>query len=511
MWLHFTVRDARSISYYMGVVLVAEAFAMLVPFVFACFIYEWEAAARYLFWSGICAIIGTGLRMIRIYPEGLNRQQTTLLAALGWLVVALMGAFPLWFSGHFDSYFNAFFDCVAAFTTTNVSVMHDLDHLSYADNLWRFVMAFSGGIAVVTLSLTLGENELRGHRDTYFEESTEHILPRAFKALRAVLYIIVATIVLFGILQTCALLAQGFYPPHAVFHGFMLAVSASTTSGISPMENGIAYYHSWPLAFLIMIATIFGGINVRLRLRALQGNLRPLAHDTATHTAIFWWLLLLVVFIASLILSSQVNKLPALFTTGMFEFFSAATTSGFSIINVHYNPQVIPSGGLLVLSVATAIGASSGSTTGGIQLERLSIVARSAINTMRQAISPDSAHQVITIQHMGRRVVSDRLIQTSMLVFILYISMYTIGALIGVIYGYDAVSALSQSITMASNAGLSTSIDLMTAPDLLKFIYILEMWLGRLGLIAVLGIFAKLIFTVSAEINRRVLQRSHNR
>lgn len=511
MWLHFTLRDARSISYYLGVILIAEGFAMLIPFVFGCIAGEWEAVARYLFWAGTCGICGTGLRMIRIYPEGLSRQQATMLSGLGWLLVAFMGACPLWMSGHFSSFFNAFFDCIAAFTTTNVSIMNDLDHLSYADNIWRFVMAFSGGIAVVVLALTMGEDEIHSHHDMYYEEGAERILPRAFKVLRMVIRVMLITIATFAILQTVLLLFHGFAPLRAAYHGSLLAISASTTSGLSPMQNGIMYYHSWPVAFLLIVATLFAGINLRIRIRVFRGRVGSFLHDTATRAAGIWWLLLLVVFISSLVLSSSITNIGSLITTGIFEFFAAATTSGFSIINVQYNPQVMPSGSLLALCIVTAIGASSGSTTGGVQLERLVVVAKSSVDTIHRAISPDSARHVIVFHRLGRRIVGERLIQTSMLMFILYIAMYTVGALAGVSYGYDAVSALSQSITMASNAGLNTAIDLTQAPDPLKVIYLIEMWLGRLGVIPMLGIMAKLVFTISASINRSIIQRARNR
>lgn len=501
----------RSISYYLGVVLVAEAFAMLIPFVLACLIYEWEPASRYLLWAGVCGILGSGLRIVRVYPGGLSRQQATMLAGIGWLVVAAFGAMPLWQSGHFDSFSNAFFDSVAAFTTTNVSIMNDLDHLSYADNLWRFVMAFSGGVAFVVMGLTMGENEIQAHRDLYYEEGAERILPRAVKILQMTLRVLGYTILVFAILQITILLLAGFQPLHAIFHGSMLAVSASMTAGLTPMSNGVMYYHSWPTALLLVLATLYAGINLRLRVRALHGDLKLLANDTAVRSAVIWWTLLLVVFVASLALSSQVSDIETLATSGLFEFFAAATTSGFSIINVHYDPQVIPSGSLLVLSIATAIGACSGSTTGGLQIERLAIVAKSTVNTIHRAIAPDSSRRVIMIHHFGRRVVGDRLVQTSMLFFVIYIALYTIGALVGVIYGYDAVSALSQSITMASNAGLSTSIDLHTAPDALKVVYLIEMWLGRLGIIQILGILAKVIFTVSASVNRKFIKRGFRR
>ena len=75
----------------------------------------------------------------------------------------------------------------------------------------------------------------------------------------------------------------------------------------------------------------------------------------------------------------------------------------------------------------------------------------------------------------------------------LFIITYLIGALIGIAHGYDAVSAIFESVAMASNGGLSSGIVSRGMPITLEVFYIIEMWAGRLEFIALLALFVKIV------------------
>ena len=83
-----------------------------------------------------------------------------------------------------------------------------------------------------------------------------------------------------------------------------------------------------------------------------------------------------------------------------------------------------------------------------------------------------------------------------MTVFILFVIMYMIGALAGITCGYDAVSAITESVAMASNAGMSTGITSPDMPAMLKGVYIIEMWGGRLEFVTLIALVAKVFVSI---------------
>ena len=67
-----------------------------------------------------------------------------------------MAAVPLAMSGHYGSYLDALFEATSGLTTTGASLVIDLEHISYADNMWRFTMHLIGGLGLIVIALTLG-------------------------------------------------------------------------------------------------------------------------------------------------------------------------------------------------------------------------------------------------------------------------------------------------------------------------------------------------------------------
>ena len=156
MWQRFTLYDVRVIGHYLGVLVLFSSLALLVPFVTALACAEWTPATHYLLTIGIALIVGSALRFLRIDPGRLNRQQALAVTGFAWIVLAFVAAVPLYLSGHYLSYLDALFDGVSGLTTTGASVIVDLDHLSNADNMWRFMMHLLGGFGLIVVALSFG-------------------------------------------------------------------------------------------------------------------------------------------------------------------------------------------------------------------------------------------------------------------------------------------------------------------------------------------------------------------
>ena len=156
MWQRFTPYDLRVIGHYLGTLLLFFAALMALPLATALVFQEWEPAARYLAAIGITMVAGCSLRFLRIEPGRLDRRQALAVTGFAWVVLALFASFPLYFSGHYMTYLDAVFDGVSGLTTTGASLIVDLDHLSYADNMFRFAMHALGGLGLIVVALSSG-------------------------------------------------------------------------------------------------------------------------------------------------------------------------------------------------------------------------------------------------------------------------------------------------------------------------------------------------------------------
>ena len=156
MWQRFTFYDVRVVAHYLGVLTTFFSLVLVVPFLTALVFQEWEPATRYALTIGIALIVGTGLRLARVEPGKLNYHQALAVVGFAWLFLALIAAIPLALSGHFGSYLDALFDGVSGLTTTGATIVTDLEHLSNADNMWRFSMHAIGGLGLIVIALSLG-------------------------------------------------------------------------------------------------------------------------------------------------------------------------------------------------------------------------------------------------------------------------------------------------------------------------------------------------------------------
>lgn len=497
MWQRFTLNDVRTIGHYLGVLILFLAAAMTVPFVVALAFQEWRPAANYLLSIGVSLILGSALRLLRVTPVRLSRRQALAVTGFAWIALAFISAIPLCLSGHFDRFVDALFECVSALTTTGASLVVDLDHLSMADNTWRFMMILLGGLGLIVVALALGLFGKRSGASLYTSEGrSDHLVPNVvqttqFIAKFALLFILIAVCFL-----TVILTFAGVEPVRAVFHSAFLSVSAFMTGGFAPMSQNVMYYHSFALELVLMLLMLAGSISFTLHAELRKGRVAAFFQDLEVRTLVVWLAVATCVMAASLSASLSFNDLPSMLRRGVFMVISSFSTTGFQNITTNQLVGVFSSGAFIALAVCMAVGGSAGSTSGGLKLLRMGIMVKSIISTIREALAPDSARVSVTYYRLGRRRVSPDIVKEAMTVFVLYVSTYTIGTLVGIAHGYDAMQAIFESVAMASNGGLTSGLVAPEMPITLELFYIFEMWAGRLEFVTLLAILVEVVVSV---------------
>ena len=355
--------DLRVIGHYLGTLLLFFAALMALPLATALVFQEWEPAARYLAAIGITMVAGCSLRFLRIEPGRLDRRQALAVTGFAWVVLALFASFPLYFSGHYMTYLDAIFDGVSGLTTTGASLIVDLDHLSYADNMFRFAMHALGGLGLSWWRCPSGFSAAAAaHRCFRRRAAASTWCPTWCRPPSSLLASPCHRLRRHGDHHALCLF-MGMEPTRAFLNALWVSTSGFVTGGFTPMQLSIMYYHSFPLEAILMVLMILGSISFVIHAEVWKGRPLPFFRDIETKTMVLWIGVMAFVFTATLALS-PFDDMLALLRRGLFMIISAFTTTGFQVVTTNQITTAFSNGAFLTLAFIMAVGGASGSTAG---------------------------------------------------------------------------------------------------------------------------------------------------
>jgi trk system potassium uptake protein TrkH len=298
-------------------------------------------------------------------------------------------------------------------------------------------------------------------------------------------------------------LLMGMEPMRGFFHGLWMTIGSYDTGGFSPQSSSIMYYHSWPFEIAAMILMLMGAINFALYAQVWRGGwrqtVRTFLEDIEIRTLAIWITFLVVVFVSALTAGNFLTDFSGMARRGVFTIISAATNAGYQVLTTNQLTNLLTSGAFFMVLLAMAIGGSAGSTAGGIKALRIGIIAKELLSRIKAVLAPSSARNTVSYQHLGRHLLSNELVVAAMSITLLYVVTYLFGAIVGIALGYEAIPASFESVAATTNAGLSAGIATPDAPVVLKVVYILQMWMGRLEFLTLLA----LLFSFVASLKPR--------
>ncbi|MCK9571841.1 MAG: TrkH family potassium uptake protein, partial [Candidatus Omnitrophica bacterium] len=440
---------------------------------------------------GIEVAIISGMVLINICrtDKDLNWMQGMIVVSLSWLVAMVLGAVPLYLSGHWKSFLDVCFDTMSGFATTGLALVEDLDHLSYAHNLWRHLIMFIGGQGIVIIALSLFVKGFSGAFRMYVGEGRdERILPNVIHTSRfiwlvSIVYLILGTLAL-GITG----IFDGMRPVNAFFHGACVFMAAFDTGGFAPQSQNILYYHSFVYEIITIIIMVLGALNFKLHYYLWQGNRKEIFKNIETIVLFFSILITFAITAVGLAESGIYAKAIVLFRKGFYQLISGHTGTGFQTLSAVQLGQEWNDLALVGLICAMSLGGAVCSTTGAIKMLRLGTVFTAFKEEIKRIIMPERAIVVEKFHHIKDTFLNDKLARAALMITLAYIILYLLGALIGMFYGYPFLKALFESTSAAANVGLSCGITSVGMPLGLKLTYIIQMWIGRLEFMSVFTI-----------------------
>ena len=494
------LEDIKSIGYYLGKIILGLSITMIVPILVGLSFGEINPALDFIISLVIALIFGLLLTKLCFTEKDLSWMQGMIVVSLSWLVAMALGAIPLYLSGHWKSYLDACFDAMSGFATTGLTLVQDLDHLSYSHNLWRHLIMFIGGQGIVIIALSFFVRGFSGAFKMYVGEARdERILPNVIATSRFI-WLVSITYLILGTLALAAVgILNGMKSVNAFFHGACVFMAAFDTGGFSPQSQNILYYHSLPYEVVTVIIMILGAINFKLHYHIWMGNRSEILKDIETVTLFITIMATFLITAVGLEQFGVYSNAQVLFRKGFYQLISGHTGTGYQTI---YAAQFIREWSHLALVgviCAMALGGAVCSTTGAIKMLRIGIIFKALKEDLKRIMLPERAVVIEKFQHIRKVFLEDRQVRSAFLITLSYLALYGLGAIVGMLYGYPFLDSLFESTSAAANVGLSCGITNVHMPAGLKMTYILQMWAGRLEFMSVFTLIGFLIAVVKGK------------
>lgn len=387
--------------------------------------------------TGFFAIIGT-------HPqENMGVEDGYRIVTGCWISACVFGAIPyLMFGGEF-TVVNAFFESVSGFTTTGASILNDIEALPKGLQFWRIASAWIGGIGIVTLvSLVISAQH---DRHSVLASAELSDLAKSYYGGRKKNFIYRMIAVYLIITTTSAVALRLTEMPW--FDATTLAMSACSTCGFCIKNLSVGFYNNVAVETILIAAMLMGATNFSLMFSTVWPD-KHMHKNLFNAQVVRWFFTLVAIAIlavtANLYFSGYCTSFPRALRLAAFQVCSLSTTTGFATADTN----LWPTGSMGLLMLCSLVCGCSGSTSGGIKMDRFVIVIKSLKGTIQSLIG---AYNVTNTKIEGQVKTEENV--TSILAFMgTYVLIIAIGTFIFTI-SMDFKTSLSASIACMGSVG----------------------------------------------------------
>ena len=401
---------------------------------------------------------------------------------LSWILSFLFGALPyLLYGGEFNV-INAWFESVSGYTTTGSTILTDIEALPRSLLFWRSSTHFIGGLGVVVfLLLIIPDASPFKYRLSSLEISSMSRTGYRYRSGMTV-RVMLSVYVGLALAETVLLRIAGMSWFDAVNHSF----STVATGGFSTRNISIMYYDSPVIDIIILVFMTLASIHFGcIYAMLIRRSLKPLLNTVTKYYLKVIVVLSVAVMLVLLIQGGYSSPWKALLDSS-FQVVSFISTTGFG----QADNAIWPFFANFLLIFASVHCGCSGSTTGGIKADRMFIISKAVSCEFKKRLHPSSVFRV----KVNGSVVREDEVSSVVLYFVAYIIVLFLSFIAILICGVDIQDAMSGNIASLGNVGpglgqLGTMGNYASLPSVVKFIFSLDMFLGRVEIFPVLIVF----------------------
>lgn len=455
-----------------GKITVLEALLLLLP-ALVSLLYRESCVFSILIAAAVSAAVG-GLLLLVSKPKDreIYAKDGFVITALAWIILSAVGALPFFISGEIPNYTDAFFETVSGFTTTGASILTDVEKMSRGLLFWRSFTHWIGGMGVLVLMVALFPSDsgrsIHILRAEMPGPMVGKLVPKA-KNTAKILYLIY--IVLTAV-QIIILFAGGM----PFFDSVVLTFGTAGTGGFGVRADSIASYSPY-LQNVITVFMVLFGINFNIFYLILIRRVKSVFKNTE-----LWCYLGLFVFASALIavnIYPMYGSVEEAVRLSAFQTASIMSTTGYATANFDLWPGLSRSALLLLMF----IGASAGSTAGGLKVSRVIML----FKTMRKDLKYRLHPKTVSVVRYEGKVLDKATVLGVGSYFILYAVLFVLVFFILSFEPFSMETNISAAASCINNVGpglgsVGPALSYAGYSWLSKIVLSLAMLFGRLEL-----------------------------
>ncbi len=464
------------VIYYNGYLLALNGFFMLVS-AFVGWLYG-DNSGSILYIPGLISIVLGFLPIVLLERKtDVSLKESILLVTGGWLSCSITGAVPFYLYGAPFTIVNSLFESVSGYTTTGATILTSVENLPRGLLFWRAITQWLGGIGIIAFALAvmprMGQVGKLFLQKEYTGMVSQAGQSRAVDVARGLLIIYICL----TIGQTVALVLSGL----PLFDSLSTALTTVPTGGFSVRNFSIASYDNPIAEVIIMLFMLIAGVNfLYLHLLIIQ----PKSAKTGLEVLITYigTLLIVTVLVTIFLWSHYYGSFWASLRYASFQIVSLGTSTGYGTAD----SAVWPMSARMGIIVVTLIGACSGSTGGGLKIDRLLLFFKLLRFRFKQLIHPS----IVPSIRVDGLYVNLESVERMVFYILPYLGILGIGTWLLNIIGMGSVEAFTGCAACVSNAGpgmgtIGSMGNYSAVPELGKIILAIIMLAGRLEIYVV--------------------------
>ena len=409
--------------------------------------------------------------------ESISQREGMAIVAIGWTAVGLFGALPFYIGSDF-SFVDAFFESVSGFTTTGSSILTNIEALSKGLLFWRSFIQWLGGMGIIVLSVAILPFLGLGGMQLYKAEVPSPVPDKLKPRIRDTARILWKVYALISLAEVILLMLGGMDLYDALCHTF----TTMPTGGFSTKNASIAHFGSAYFDIIFIIFMILAGINFSLHYQMLRG--KPLAFWRDSECRFFFGVVIVLTAVVSFnIYGSVYEKVGQAIRYGAFQVVSIVTTTGY--VTADYEKW--PAMSQFILLLCMFLGASAGSTGGGVKCIRVMLCFKFCYKELFSIIHPHAVTQI----KIGGKTVPEDVMRSIMGFLALYIGIFALSSVLLAGLGVDIVTSYGAVAACLGNIGpgfgfVGPADNFAQIPYMGKWLLIWCMLLGRLEIFTVI-------------------------
>ncbi|MDR2749293.1 MAG: TrkH family potassium uptake protein, partial [Clostridiales bacterium] len=424
----------------LGTLLRLEAVCMLPSLLVSAIYGQGEDLKAFILSILMLAVASTFALLAKPKSTDIYSRDGFALVGIGWLLLSFFGCLPYFFSGVAPNMFDALFEAISGFSTTGASILTDVESVPKGLVFWRAFTNWMGGMGVLVLMIAVLPSVKANNIHIMQAESpgpfVDKFVPRIGQVAK-ILYLIYLS---FTVIITILLMAGGMPLYDALVHAF----GTVSTGGFSSKNLSVGEFNSFYIELVIVLGMLACGVNMSLYQLILRKKAKVVLHDEELklYLAIVLGAVLMIgINLAVVGVSTPQGSLR----NALFQVASVVTTTGFSTQDFNLWPEF--SKGVLIALMF--IGGSAGSTSGGIKVMRILVLAKTIRKDIGKILHPTAVNDA----RLNGKPMEDSVVAGIHSFFFLYIFILAISILIVSLDGHDLETAFADSASAIGNIG----------------------------------------------------------